>query len=127
MKQSCWSCKHCINDYFATGTMDCKKQDDMTEDEFENYYGDNGGENCPYYEEDTREQNVYFIEKIKNMEDKIMKLYVSDKETGTFIEEVKTIEDGKKLISQYEETDKADGTYTENFYDIVDEEHCSVS
>ena len=34
---------------------DCKKQDDMTEDEFENYYGDNGGENCPYYEEDARE------------------------------------------------------------------------
>ena len=61
MKQSCWSCKHCINDYFATGTMDCKRQDDMTEDEFENYYGDNGGENCPYYEEDTREQNVYFM------------------------------------------------------------------
>ena len=51
MKQSCWSCKHCINDYFATGTMDCKKQDDMTEDEFENYYGNNGGENCRYYEE----------------------------------------------------------------------------
>ena len=54
MKQSCWSCKYCINDYFATGTMDCKKQDDMTEDEFENYYGDNGGENCPYYEEERR-------------------------------------------------------------------------
>ena len=66
MKQSCWSCKHCINDYFATGTMDCKKQDDMTEDEFENYYGDNGGENCPYYEEDIREQNVYFIGGFKN-------------------------------------------------------------
>ena len=61
MKQSCWSCKHCINDYFATGTMDCKRQDDMTEEEFENYYGNNDGENCPYYEEDTREQNVYFI------------------------------------------------------------------
>lgn len=55
MKQSCWSCKHCINDYFATGTMDCKRQDDMTEEEFENYYGDNGGENCTYYEEDVRE------------------------------------------------------------------------
>ena len=55
-----------------------------------------------------------------------MKLYVSDKETGTFIEEVKTIEEGKKLIEQYEETDKTDGTYTESFYDIVDEEHCSV-
>ena len=51
MNKSCWSCKHCINDYFATGTMDCKKQDDMTEEEFENCYGDNGGENCTYYEE----------------------------------------------------------------------------
>ena len=51
MKQSCWSCKHCINDYFATGTMDCKKQDDMTEEEFETYYTNNGGENCIYYEE----------------------------------------------------------------------------
>ena len=47
--------------YTITGTMDCKRQDDMTEEEFENYYGDNGGENCPYYEEDTREQNVYFM------------------------------------------------------------------
>ena len=28
MKKSCWSCKHCINDYFATGTMDCKLIDD---------------------------------------------------------------------------------------------------
>ena len=54
LKQSCWSCVFCINDYFATGTMDCKKQDDLTEDEFENYYGDNGGENCPYYEEEKR-------------------------------------------------------------------------
>ena len=54
------------------------------------------------------------------------KYYVSDKETGTFIEEVKTIEDGKDLIQQYEESDKADGTYEEDFYDIVDEEHCSV-
>ena len=61
------------------------------------------------------------------MEDKTMrKLYIADKETGTFIEEVKTIEEGKKLIEHYEETDKVDGTYTENFYDLVDEEHCSV-
>ena len=61
MEKSCWSCKHCINDYFATGTMDCKK-DDMTEDEFENYYGDNGGENCPYYDEDIR---YYYEEELR--------------------------------------------------------------
>ena len=55
-----------------------------------------------------------------------MSYYVSDKETGTFIEEVKTIEEGKELIVKYEEADKAEGTYEEDFYDIVDEEHCSV-
>ena len=49
--KSCWTCKYCINDYFATGTMDCKKCDDMTEEEVEKYYTKNGGENCPYYEE----------------------------------------------------------------------------
>ena len=52
--KSCWSCKHCINDYFATGTLDCKKFDDMTEEEIDNYYTNNGGENCIYYEEERR-------------------------------------------------------------------------
>ena len=52
--KSCWSCKHCINDYFATGTLDCKKFDDMTEEEIYNYYTNNGGENCPYYEEERK-------------------------------------------------------------------------
>ena len=55
MKQSCWNCKYCFNDYFATGTMECNRQDDMTEEEFENYFGDDDGENCTYYEEDVRE------------------------------------------------------------------------
>lgn len=54
------------------------------------------------------------------------KIFVADKETGTFIEEVNTVEDGKELIQQYEEADKADGTYIEDFYDVVDEEHCSI-
>ena len=52
MGKSCWSCKHCINDYFATGTMDCRLIDDgkMTEEEIDDYYTNNGGENCTYYE-----------------------------------------------------------------------------
>ena len=70
MNKSCWSCKHCINDYFATGTMDCKKQDDMTEEEFENYYGNNGGENCPYYKPYMTDAEIEaenkMIEKMKN-------------------------------------------------------------
>ena len=55
MKKSCWNCKHCINDYYATGTLDCKQMDNMTEEEIENYYTNNGGENCTYYEESYSE------------------------------------------------------------------------
>lgn len=55
-----------------------------------------------------------------------MKMYVADKETGTFIEEVKSVEEGKKVVAEYEENDRKEGTYTENFYDIVDEDHCTV-
>ena len=70
MNKSCWSCKHCINDYFATGTMDCIKQDDMTEEEFENYYVNNGGENCIYYEPIMTDKEIEaenkMIEKMEN-------------------------------------------------------------
>jgi hypothetical protein len=55
-----------------------------------------------------------------------MKIYVSDRETGTFIEEVNTIEEGLELIKEYEDADKADGIYEDNFYDIVDENRCSL-
>lgn len=55
-----------------------------------------------------------------------MKLFVANKETGMFIEEVATIEKGLELIRKYEESDKAEGTYTSGFYDIVNECHESV-
>lgn len=51
MQKSCWNCKHCINDYNATGTMDCKQMDNMTEEEIDDYYTEHGGENCIYWEE----------------------------------------------------------------------------
>lgn len=50
MGKSCWSCINCINDYFATGTLDSNKIDSMTEEMY-NFYTENGGENCLYYEE----------------------------------------------------------------------------
>lgn len=55
-----------------------------------------------------------------------MKLYVADKETGTFIEEVKTIEEGLRLIKKFEKEDKENEEYTEDFYNIVDENHITV-
>lgn len=55
-----------------------------------------------------------------------MKMYTADRETGTFIEEIDNVAEGLKLIEEYEEEDKKEGTYTEDFYDIVDENHVSV-
>lgn len=55
-----------------------------------------------------------------------MKFYVADKETGTFIEEVETIEAGLLKIKSFESDDKREGTFEADFYNVVDEEHCSV-
>ncbi len=55
-----------------------------------------------------------------------IKLYVADRETGTLIDEVKSIEEGLKLIEQYEEEDKKEGTYEAGFYEIVNEDHCTI-
>lgn len=54
-------------------------------------------------------------------------LYVACRETGDFIEMVDSVNAGKNLINEYEKQDKENGVYTENFYDIVDENHCSIN
>lgn len=53
-------------------------------------------------------------------------IYTADRETGTFIDRFDTIDEARKAILEYESTDKEEGTYTENFYDIVDENHISI-
>ena len=53
-------------------------------------------------------------------------LFVAARETGEFIEAVQTVDEGIELIRRFEEEDKADGTYTQDFYDIVDEDHMHV-
>ena len=55
-----------------------------------------------------------------------MKLYTADRETGTFIDMVSSIEKGYELIRKYENADKEDGTYEYGFYTVVDENHCDV-
>jgi hypothetical protein len=54
------------------------------------------------------------------------KIYTADRETGTFIDEFETVEDAKLAIMEYEATDKEYDDYKPNFYDIVDENHCSL-
>lgn len=47
------------------------------------------------------------------------KLYVADRQTGTTIEEITSVEVGIELIKGYEEMDKANDCYEENFYEVV--------
>lgn len=44
---------------------------------------------------------------------------VRDRETGNRIEVVETYEEALETIEEYEEEDRRDGRYTEDFYEIV--------
>jgi len=54
------------------------------------------------------------------------KLFTADRETGTIIDEVKSVNEGLKLIKEYEKEDKAEGNYEPGFYEIVDEDHGTI-
>lgn len=56
-----------------------------------------------------------------------MSLYTACRETGDFIEKVNSIQEGKDLIKAYEEIDKNEDCYEDNFYAIVNENHEEVN
>lgn len=53
--------------------------------------------------------------------------YTADRETGTFIEGFKTIREALAAIKSYEKYDVRKGIYEADFYDVVNEEHCTVT
>ena len=55
------------------------------------------------------------------------KLYTADRATGTFIEEVSTIKEGLELIADYEIQDKINDVFEADFYDVVDENHRTMT
>ena len=48
-----------------------------------------------------------------------MIIVVRDKMCGNIITLVATVQDGLNLIDEYEEEDRRDGTYTEDFYEVA--------
>lgn len=54
------------------------------------------------------------------------KIYTADRETGTVIEECGSVQDALARITDYEEQDRLDGSYEEDFYDVIDENHCTL-
>ena len=47
-----------------------------------------------------------------------MKYIIQCRENGDLIEEVETLEKAKEILNKYEDDDKKDGIYEENFYEI---------
>lgn len=54
---------------------------------------------------------------------KEIKYWTRDRETGNKIESFETLEEARAAILAYEEQDKADDTYSEDFYEIYNEEN----
>lgn len=51
-----------------------------------------------------------------------MRYVIRDREAGNVIEECTKIDTARKLLDLFENQDKADGTYTKDFYEIYDTE-----
>lgn len=49
-----------------------------------------------------------------------MRYLIRDREAGNIIDEFATLEEAKEALLGYEEMDKEEGTYTEDFYEIVE-------
>lgn len=49
-------------------------------------------------------------------------LYVGSRETGDVTERVNTLEEGLKLIAEYEALDKKEGVYEEDFYTVMNKD-----
>ena len=64
--------------------------------------------------------SVIYIYRKQTKGEQIMKYYVANHETGDLIEEVASVEEGNKLIAEYEESDKKEGIYEPDFYCVVE-------
>lgn len=54
------------------------------------------------------------------------KYYVASKESGDFIDSFETVTEAAQAIKKYEEQDKEEGIYEDDFYEIETEDHSSV-
>lgn len=54
----------------------------------------------------------YYFENVKMF-------VIQDREAGNVIDELSTLEEAQKAMAAYEEEDKKDGNYVEDFYEIV--------
>ena len=56
----------------------------------------------------------------KRKENEMNKFKIQDREAGNLIEVFNSKEEAIKALAKYEESDKAEGIYEEDFYEIVE-------
>ncbi len=65
----------------------------------------------------------YYISVVAIMKGSKMKTFkIQDREAGNVIEKGLTEEEAKKLLAKYEEDDKKEGIFEENFYEIAEDD-----
>lgn len=47
---------------------------------------------------------------------------IRDKEAGNIIEQFNSYEEAQTQLEEYEQTDRCEGTYTADFYEVVENE-----
>lgn len=52
-----------------------------------------------------------------------MRYVIRDSEAGNEIEECDSLNEAKKILRKYEQTDREENIYTEGFYEIYDREN----
>nr|DAT08816.1 MAG TPA: hypothetical protein [Bacteriophage sp.] len=52
-----------------------------------------------------------------------MRFVIRDSEAGNEIKECDSLKEAKKILGEYEQTDREENTYTEEFYEIYDREN----
>ena len=60
---------------------------------------------------------TFLTSKAKTMK---AKFKITDTETGTLIDVADTMKEAKEIVAEYELIDKREGTYTPEFYEIVE-------
>lgn len=61
-------------------------------------------------------ENISIYEQIEAMKHPYI---IRDREAGNAIEHADTMEEAERIVAKYEAEDKQDGTYTEDFYEII--------
>lgn len=75
------------------------------------------------YNVNVFEEGNDFLQVVEINDDEVFdnkKYCVRDREAGNIIEVVETYEDGEKLIESFEEDDKENDVYEENFYEVAE-------